>query len=95
MVLTTHDQRGAPAPEIRDRQRRPARDTWSGIAAGVADNSLSSHWLERRRQHRLELPLGDPLAAASLLLVVWTDNWLDTYYSSFWHHIRDKLRVAM
>ena len=35
------------------------------------------------------------MAIASLLLVVWTDNWLDTYYSSFWHRIRDKLRVAM
>jgi len=71
------------------------RDTWSGLAAGVADNSLSSHWLNVIASTVWNHPWVILMAAASLILVVWTDNWLDTYYSSFWHRIRDKLRVAM
>jgi len=71
------------------------RDTWSGLAAGVADNSLSSHWLNVIASTVWNHPWVILMAAASLVLVVWTDNWLDTYYSSFWHRIRDKLRVAM
>jgi hypothetical protein len=70
-------------------------DSWKGFAAGAANNSLSSHWLEIIASTVWSHPWVILMAAASLVLVVWTDNWLDTYYSSFWHRIRDKLRVAM
>ena len=69
--------------------------SWKANAASLADNGLSAYWLNVIASTIWNHPWVILMAVLSLLLVVWTDNWLDTYYSSFWHRIRDKLRVAM
>jgi uncharacterized protein (DUF2235 family) len=68
---------------------------WRQIIAGLADNAVSSHWLSVVASTVWHYPWVPILAAASLTLLVWTDHRLDTYYSSFWHRIRDRLRLAM
>jgi uncharacterized protein (DUF2235 family) len=68
---------------------------WQEIVTRLADNGLSSHWLGILASTVWHYPWVAALAAASLTLLVWTGGRLDTYYSSFWHRVRDKLRVAM
>jgi hypothetical protein len=76
-------------------ETRGAASGWRGFAEGLADNSLSGRWLSVIATTVTRYPWVILLAAASMLLVWWTDTWLDTYYSSFWHHLRKKLRLAM
>jgi hypothetical protein len=77
------------------KQSRGNAQDWEGLAAGLANNSISSRWLNVIAVTIWNYPWVILFALASMLLVVWTDSWLDTYYSSFWHRLREKLRLAM
>jgi uncharacterized protein (DUF2235 family) len=68
---------------------------WREFVTRLADNGLSSHWLGILTTTVWHHPWIAAVAAGSLWLLLWNSNRLDTYYSSFWHRVRDKLRVAM
>ena len=94
MILTTLIIAGLMLAKYVQDSRRHA-ENWQQIVAGLADNALSSHWLSVVASTVWHYPWVTILAGASLTLLVWTDHRLDTTYSSFWHHIRERLRLAM
>ena len=94
MVLTTIISTVLILGKYISDSQAGAKD-WQGVAEGLAENGLSSHWLNAIASTAWNYPWVIGLAGASLALVMWTDSWLDTYYSSFWHRIREKLRLAM
>jgi uncharacterized protein (DUF2235 family) len=80
---------------------RYVRDSWpagggiGSVAGGLAANGLSSHWLTIAVTTAWHYPWVVGAAAAGMGLVIWAERRLDTFYSAFWHRIRDTLRAAM
>ena len=68
---------------------------WRDQVKAVASTALSSHWINIAVRTVWHYPWLCGTAAIALLTLLLVEKRLDRFYSSYWHHVRTRLREAL